>query len=136
VIGAESFRITGASVETLPWREQSEIQDLSAIDVGLMPLPDDPWARGKCGLKALQYMALGIPTVMSPVGVNREIAAGGAAHLAGGDDEWRAVLTRLIEDPELRAKLGAAGRARVEERYSVRAMLPRYRDSLMRAAVT
>ena len=91
-----------------------------------MPLPDDEWARGKCGLKALQYMALGIPAVLSPVGTNVEIAAEGAAWLAAGDAEWRAALTQLLESPDERRRLGAAGRARVVERYSVEANLPLY----------
>jgi glycosyltransferase involved in cell wall biosynthesis len=134
VIGDEHFTIPGAEVEALPWREQSEIEDLSAIDIGLMPLPDDEWARGKCGLKALQYMALGVSAVISPIGVNVDIARGGAAMLASGEGEWRDAILELIENAERRHELGERGRERVEESYSVRANLPRYREVLSEAA--
>src|SRR5215210_5979582 len=134
VIGDEEFSIPGAEVEALPWREEAELDDLSEIDIGLMPMPDDQWARGKCGLKALQYMALGIPAVISPVGVNVEIAEGGAALLASSDAEWREALLGLIESAERREELGARGRERVEQRYSVTANLPRYREVLSAAA--
>jgi glycosyltransferase involved in cell wall biosynthesis len=89
-----------------------------------MPLPDDEWARGKCGFKALQYMALGIPTVLSPVGVNVSIAQGGAALLASTAPEWKESLRSLILDPVRRSELGAAGRRRVEEEYSIHTVLP------------
>ncbi len=101
VIGDASYRLEGAAVEALAWDPTNEVSDLSRIDIGVMPLPDDDWSRGKCGLKALQYMALGIPTVLSPVGVNREIAEGGAAVLASSDDEWREALRALIDDDAL-----------------------------------
>ena len=135
VIGAGSeFRIPGAEIENIPWSEATEVEDLSEIDIGLMPLPDTEWARGKCGLKALQYMALGIPTVMSPVGVNRTIASGGAALLAGDLDEWREVLERLIEGPTERKRVGRRGRERVVEEYSVSANTDRYVAALTDAA--
>lgn len=103
--------------------------DLGEIDIGVMPLPDDEWARGKCGLKALQYMALEIPTVMSPVGVNTAIARDDAARLAGSPDEWRSVLGELIADPQLRADLGRRGRERVEREYSARVAAPLWADA-------
>ena len=116
VIGDASYRLEGAAVEALAWDPTDEVSDLSQIDVGGMPLPDDDWSRGKCGLKALRYVALGIPTVLSPVGVNREIAEGGAAVLASSDDEWREALRALIDDDALRTRVGQAGRVRVGER--------------------
>jgi glycosyltransferase involved in cell wall biosynthesis len=134
VIGDASYRIDGAEVESLDWRAASELGDLSAIDIGVMPMPDDEWSRGKCGLKALQYMALGIPAVISPVGVNCEIADGGAAVLASTQDEWLAALRALIADGELRSRVGAAGRTRVEERYSVAAAAPLWERALREAA--
>ena len=133
VIGDASYRIDGAAIESLDWRAASERSDLSAIDIGVMPMPDDEWSRGKCGLKALQYMALGIPAVISPVGVNREIAGGGAAILASTQDEWLAALRALIADAELRSRVGAAGRARVEERYSVAAAATSWERALHEA---
>lgn len=134
VIGDESYRIDGAAVQALDWDARTEVADLSQIDIGIMPLPDDEWSRGKCGLKALQYMALGIPTVLSPVGVNREIAEGGAALLASTEQEWRDALRALIDDPGLRARLGQAGRARVERHYSLQATLPLWENALRTAA--
>jgi glycosyltransferase involved in cell wall biosynthesis len=126
VIGAPDFRLEGVDVEALPWRSETEVADLRAIDIGIMPLPDEPWSRGKCGLKALQYMALGVPTVCSPVGVNTEIIEDGVSGcLAASEDEWVEQLTLLLRSTELRARLGAAGRARVEERYSAAVQAPR-----------
>jgi glycosyltransferase involved in cell wall biosynthesis len=134
VIGPAHFIIENADVEVREWNEQTELEDLSQIDIGVMPLPDDPWARGKCGLKALQYMALGIPTVMSPVGVNTDIAEGGAALLASTEEQWTAVLGQLIADSAMRRRIGEAGRRRVEERYSIHRNVDRYADLLDRAA--
>jgi glycosyltransferase involved in cell wall biosynthesis len=134
VIGDASYKMEGAAVETLAWNANSEVADLSQIDIGIMPLPDDEWSRGKCGLKALQYMALGIPTVLSPVGVNREIARDGAAVLASTEAEWREALSALVDDPDLRSRVGAAGRARVESDYSLKVTVPRWEQALLAAA--
>src|SRR5262249_17735773 len=134
VIGDRSYSLPGARVEALEWSAATEIADLQRIDIGVMPLPDDEWSRGKCGLKALQYMALGIPTVLSPVGVKREIARDGAAILADGEVEWLQSLRRLIDDPALRSSVGEAGRIRVERAYSVTATLPLWEDVLRDAA--
>jgi glycosyltransferase involved in cell wall biosynthesis len=134
VIGDEHYRIEGAVVEALPWRRETEIADLQELDIGLMPLPDDEWARGKCGLKALQYMAIGIPAVMSPVGVNPSIAEGGVGRLASTPAQWRGVLEELIGDPGLRAELGARGRDRVQRHYSVDAVAASWAQALRSAA--
>lgn len=134
VIGDAAYQIPGAETESLRWNEKTELDDLHDIDIGVMPLPDDEWARGKCGLKGLQYMALGIPSVLSPVGVNTEIASDGAAMLASTPEDWYEVLGRLIDDAELRARIGAAGRVRVEEKYSVSAVLPLWEQALRQAA--
>ncbi len=109
------------------WNAPDEIAQLSSIDIGIMPLPDDEWSRGKCGFKGLQYMALEIPTIMSPVGVNTEIIQHGEnGFLAKSDDEWIKYLSILIEDETLRKKLGTNGRKRVEEKYSVLANREQY----------
>jgi glycosyltransferase involved in cell wall biosynthesis len=111
----------------LPWRKETELDDLRAMDIGIMPLPDDAWARGKCGLKGLQYMALGIPAIMSPVGVNSEIIQDGVnGHLATTTAEWVDCLSRLIDDAEARRAMGRAARRTVEEHYSVHAWRDRY----------
>jgi glycosyltransferase involved in cell wall biosynthesis len=131
VIGDSSFRDDELGIVGMPWRLESELHDLCDIDIGLMPLPDNEWTRGKCGLKGLQYMALGVPTLMSPVGVNVEIIQHGQnGFLPRTEDEWTDTISRLIEDPGLRARIGAAGRRRVECHYSVRAWRDQYYDLL------
>ena len=127
VIGDGRYRHDELGIRGQDWSAESEVSDLSDIDIGVMPLPDDEWARGKCGLKGLQYMALGIPTVMSPVGVNTEIIDDGVnGLLAGDEDEWVSKLTSLLESDEQRRDLGREGRDTVEERYSVRSQRERY----------
>jgi glycosyltransferase involved in cell wall biosynthesis len=126
VIGTPSYQIPGIDVESLAWRADREIEDLAAIDIGIMPLPDDEWCKGKCGFKAIQYMALGIPTVCSPVGVNSSIIRDGEnGFLAQNVHEWVAKLTALLNCRDLRLRLGAAGRASIESFYSTRAQIPR-----------
>ncbi len=127
VVGDGDFRDPELGITGLPWRKATELSDLSSMDIGIMPLPDDEWARGKCGLKGLQYMGLGIPTVMSPVGVNSEIITDGKdGFLAGDTDEWVQKVGRLVEDADLRRSMGTAARRTVEERYSVHAWRDRY----------
>jgi glycosyltransferase involved in cell wall biosynthesis len=125
VIGASDYSLGGVRVEAMPWRAASEVDDLRPIDIGIMPLPDDRWSRGKCGLKALQYMALGTPAVCSPVGVNAQIIRDGEnGRLASTEDEWTAQLQELIESPGLRTRLGLEARRTVCERYSASAQIP------------
>ena len=113
VIGTHHYEVEGLDVEAMPWRSETEVANLRPIDVGVMPLPDDPWSKGKCGLKALQYMGLGIPTVCSPVGVNSEIIRDGEnGFLASTPDEWVGKLERLVRSEAERRRLGAAGRGR------------------------
>lgn len=129
VIGDARFSMPELGIQGLPWRKATEVEDLNVADIGIMPLPNDEWARGKCGLKGLQYMALGIPTLMSPVGVNTEIIADGVnGFLPGSDEEWVQRLTELIESPDLRRRMGAEARKTVEQRYSVNAWRDRYVD--------
>jgi glycosyltransferase involved in cell wall biosynthesis len=126
VIGAPSYRLDGVEVEAIPWNAETEIADLSAIDIGIMPLPENDWTRGKCGLKALQYMALGRPAVCSPVGVNPSIIRDGEnGLLAATEAEWVDKLTRLLRSPALRRRLGDAGRETVEAEYSASTHAPR-----------
>ncbi len=126
VIGAGDYKIRGVDLESIAWNAATEVDDLRRIDIGVMPLPDDQWSKGKCGLKALQYMALGIPTVCSPVGVNSTIIEDGVNGLiAGTQEEWLAKLRTLLHSPERRQQLGLAGRRTVEERYSAESQAPR-----------
>ncbi len=134
VIGA-SIEIEGLEVRCLPWRAETEPDDLRALDVGLMPLPDDEWSRGKCGMKALQYMALGIPPVVSPVGVNTAIVRDGVnGFCAGTEEEWIDRIALLLEDEPLRRSLGQEARRTVEDAYSARAHAPRVARILTEAA--
>jgi glycosyltransferase involved in cell wall biosynthesis len=129
VIGAPNYALQGVETEVIKWRSETEVADLQTIDIGVMPLPDDQWSKGKCGLKALQYMALGIPTICSPVGVNSTIIEDGEnGFLADGKDEWIEKLKRLLHSTELRRKLGNAGRETVEKDYSALAQAPRVFD--------
>lgn len=108
--------------EFIRWNKNTEIEDLNAIDIGLMPLPDSEWTRGKCGLKALQYMALGIPPLLSPVGVNTEIVEEGVTgYFCSDPAEWFNKAKALLEDPELVRAIGDNTRRTVEERFSVEA---------------
>ncbi len=126
VIGAPKFELAGVDVEVVKWRSETEVEDLSPIDIGVMPLPDDQWSKGKCGLKALQYMALGIPTICSPVGVNSTIIQDGEnGLLADGKDEWIKKLKMLLHSAQLRRALGAAGLETVENGYSAKSQAPR-----------
>jgi glycosyltransferase involved in cell wall biosynthesis len=126
VVGGTGFSVDGVDVEHRPWRSATEVQDISCFDIGIMPLPDAEWERGKCGLKALQYMALGIPPVVSPVGINREIVDHGRnGFLAATEDDWVNTLDLLLGDPELRFRVGRAARATVEGGFSAMVQAPR-----------
>lgn len=130
-VGATDWRPPALDIEAYPWSSATEVPLLREFDVGLMPLTDDEWSRGKCGLKALQYMALETATVVSPVGVNTEIVEHGVNGLHAHDGAaWYEALVRLVDDPVLRARLGAAGRRTVVERYSVRANADRWLSAL------
>jgi glycosyltransferase involved in cell wall biosynthesis len=111
------------------WDKDTEIEDLNNIDIGIMPLYNNEWEKGKCGFKGLQYMSLEIPTIMSPVGVNTEIIQDGLnGFLAKTEQEWFGKLAKLIENKELRNKLGKAGKQSILEKYSVEANKHKYLD--------
>ena len=123
--------LEGLDVEWLPWRAETEVEDLRPLDVGVMPLPEDRWSKGKCGMKALQYMGLAIPAVCSPVGVNSEIVRDGEnGMLAATEGEWVEKLGLLLGDAALRERLGRAGRATVEARYSAEVVAPLFHSVL------
>ena len=110
----------GFEVEFRPWRLETEMEELSQIGIGISPLPDTPWERGKCGVKLLQYMACGIPVVASPVGVNSSIVVHGVnGFLATTAEEWTTALRALTADANLRQRLGAAGRDTVIKRFNI-----------------
>jgi glycosyltransferase involved in cell wall biosynthesis len=135
LMGAPGFRDEALQLTGEAWSEAAEPPFLQQMHVGLMPLPDDEWTRGKCGLKGLTSMASGAATVMSPVGVNTTIVTHGVDGLhASTEDEWVEQLSRLVEDPALRDRLGAAGRERVVGHYSVQRWAPRLIELLQAAA--
>lgn len=120
VIAAGDPRVLGFPVEFRAWQLDREQADLADISIGVAPLPDSPWERGKCGVKLLQYMACGIPVVASPVGVHNDIVRDGEnGFLARDAKEWTDRLRQLLRDPALRQRLGAAGRQTVADRYDL-----------------
>lgn len=135
VIGADGIVVDGVETECRPWSSEREVEDLWDIDVGIMPLPDEPWARGKCAMKAIQCMGVGIPVVVSPVGVNSDVVNAERGCLATSEEEWVAALDRLVGDEGLRQRLGAAGREAVATSYSAEAHVPRL-AALLRSAVS
>jgi glycosyltransferase involved in cell wall biosynthesis len=123
---APDVPIAGADNEFVLWSSKDEAKEVADCHVGIMPLPDDDFTRGKCGLKALQFMATGRPVVISPVGMNRDLVEDGEnGFLAGTVDEWVEALERLAASPELRRSIGAAGRRTVEQGYSAEVIAAR-----------
>lgn len=112
--------LPGVRFQWRPWSPETEVEEIREFDIGIMPMPDDEWAKGKCAMKALLYMSLGIPAVCSAVGANREVITHGEnGLLASSTSEWIAGINSLVEHPDLRARLGVAGRRRVDEAYSM-----------------
>ena len=127
VIGDKHYHNELLGIKGVAWKAENEIIELNEIDIGIMPLVDDEWAMGKCALKCLQYMSLGIPSVISPVGVNKDIIQDGSnGFLANSDEEWVEKLSILIENPELRKTIGQKGLETVETKYSVKANQEKY----------
>jgi glycosyltransferase involved in cell wall biosynthesis len=124
-IGARADQVAGSAFAAVPWTEESEVASLGEIDIGIMPLADTPWERGKCGYKLIQYMGLGLPVVASPVGVNNLLVDSSNGYLASTQNDWRAALRALATDRQLRLKLGSAGRERVVAEYSLQVWAPR-----------
>lgn len=118
LVGAKTSTKQKFPVEMRKWSEASEAVEISGFDVGIMPLTDDPWSRGKCGYKLIQYMACGIPVIASPVGVNIEIVEPGVnGLLAYTSSEWLQALEMFYNDADLRMRMGIHGRQKVEEKY-------------------
>lgn len=135
VIGGGALDLPGVKVEVIDWAEATEVADISACQVGVMPLTDSLWERGKCGYKLIQYMACGLPVVASGVGVNPEIVQHGEnGFLANTADEWVTGLGELLQSPSLRRQMGAAGRLRVEQEYCLDITGPRTAQLLRLAA--
>jgi glycosyltransferase involved in cell wall biosynthesis len=121
VIADKPPTLSLTNVRFLPWSFETEIKGLLEADIGIMPLPDDEWAKGKCGFKALQYMALEIPAIISPVGVNKTIVESDSdGYFASTTAEWLSALETLINDVALRKRMGENGRIKIINQYSVR----------------
>lgn len=124
-IGIEAQSL-GLPMGSIPWSEQTEVASIASLDIGIMPLVDGPFERGKCGYKLIQYMACGLPVVASPVGVNKDIVEHGInGFLAETPEQWEQALRTLLVDPGLRKRMGQAGRRKVEQEYSIQVVGPR-----------
>lgn len=133
--GADIEARTSAGIDFIEWSETNEVHDIQAMDIGIMPLPDEPWARGKSGYKLIQYMACGLPVAASPVGVNSEIVLEGQTGFLAADDQgWARALQLLVDDQSLRAAMGASGRRRAATGYSLAVHAPRVVELFQRCA--
>lgn len=120
VVCDRKYESPNLPTEFVPWSLEGELAALQNMDIGIMPLTDDEWTRGKCGFKTIQYMACGIPSISSPVGVNNEIVTDGQnGFLADDDDQWVEKLSLLIHAQDLRESIGHEGRRMVEDKYSI-----------------
>lgn len=130
-IGANDSQLEGTPFGAVAWSESGEVELLKSLDVGIMPLPDAPWERGKCGYKLIQYMACGLPVVASPVGVNVDLVQTGSnGFLAGNSTEWHHAVLTLARSPYLREAMGLAGRNIVDSTYSLQVQAPRLYELL------
>lgn len=126
LIGSGNVNLRDVPLEVVQWDEATEVAELQKFDIGIMPLPDEPWERGKCGFKLIQYMACGLPVVGSPVGVNGDIVEQGTnGYLAATHTEWVIALNALFSDAELRQRMGSAGRKKVERAFSLKVTGPK-----------
>lgn len=124
VVGGKAPAVPNVTVVELGWHEDTEVDLINSFDVGVMPLPDDDWARGKCAFKLIQYMACAVPVIASPVGANRNVVSDACGFLAATPQEWTDALRLLRDQPIKRAEMGQAGREQVVKHYSLHQNLP------------
>jgi glycosyltransferase involved in cell wall biosynthesis len=125
LVGADAMALPAVAHETVEWSEDTEVESIRRLDIGIMPLFESPFAKGKCGYKLIQYMACGLPVVASPIGINSKLVEHGKnGYLANAKETWIEALSALLSSSELRTRMGAEGRRRVEERYSLAATGP------------
>lgn len=134
VIGGQPPRVPGVEVQALPWSADNEIDLINTFDIGIMPIPDDAWSRGKCAFKLIQYMACAVPVVGSAVGANRTVVTSDCGYLASTPDEWLNSLRELRDSPLKRRQMGEAGRQRVVDHFSLQYALPRMAAAISKAA--
>ncbi len=131
IIGAAPLALPDLPVKQIEWNLKTEVRELQEFDIGIMPLLDDEWARGKGGYKLLQYMALGIPSIASPVGINKEMIKEGInGFLARQESEWQEKLLLLIDNAQIRKVMGLNARRTAEEEYSFFAAVPTLIEAL------
>jgi glycosyltransferase involved in cell wall biosynthesis len=134
-VGSGQVQLDGVPTDIRPWSEETEAADIQGFDVGIMPMPDDPWTRGKCGYKLVQYMACGRPVVASRAGVNPEIVEDGVnGFLAATTSDWVHAFNALRENPALRKRMGRSGLVKVETNYCLEVTVPRL-ASLLRSVI-
>jgi glycosyltransferase involved in cell wall biosynthesis len=124
VVGGKAPKIPNVSVVEIDWHEHTELDLINSFDVGVMPLPDDDWARGKCAFKLIQYMACGVPVIASAVGANVDVVGAECGILAATPQEWTEAFRLLRSEPVKRVNMGESGRARVVQHYSLHQNLP------------
>lgn len=134
IVGGRLSQPLPGGVECVAWRLEDEVSELQKFDIGIMPMPDNPWTRGKCAFKAIEYMAAGVPAVCSPVGMNSELIDHGRnGYLPRDNDQWVENIVALAGDLRLRRKVGEAGRAEIERAYSLKTAGPRFLQMLNEA---
>lgn len=132
IISDDFVDLEGVEVVKLKWSSDTEIKDLQSIDIGLMPIRDDHWSRGKCGFKILQYMASGAVPIATAVGANNDIVINGeTGYLAKNDEDWVRAIKKLVADRDLRQKISHASRKRVEEHYSLKSKYGEFKNILL-----
>lgn len=124
VIGGRAPQIANITIDQREWSEGTEVALINSFDIGVMPLPDDAWAGGKCAFKLIQYMACGVPVIASPVGANVDVVQPECGFLAAGEAQWLDALRTLRDQPSHARNLGAAGRERIKKDYSLDRNLP------------
>ncbi|MCJ7497813.1 MAG: glycosyltransferase family 4 protein [candidate division Zixibacteria bacterium] len=135
LIGAETYQNQLPGTDCRAWKLEEEINELNSFDIGLMPMPDNQWTKGKCAFKLLLYMSMAIPAICSPVGMNQEIIRDGEnGFLASSPEEWFEQIQTLVRDPDLRKKMGLLGRETVEEKFSLKLWIPIFIDVLEKVA--
>jgi glycosyltransferase involved in cell wall biosynthesis len=134
VVGGNCPEIPGVDTLQKQWDEASEVADINSFDVGIMPIFDDAWARGKCAFKLIQYMACGVPVIASPVGANCDVVTPDCGLLASTDAQWLQAFQFMRDQPVQRARMGDAGRERIVAHYSLHQHLPRLAEIIHQVA--
>lgn len=130
----DKLRNSHQSIDFFEWSEQDELSFLNSIDIGIMPLIDSPWSKGKCGYKLIQYMACGIPVIASPIGMNTKIIDHGInGFLADTDEEWAKAIKILKKDKHLRKRMGMAGRKKIENEFSLKLWAPKIKNIIKKS---